>query len=98
MAHKISIKLDVFSTTPLYVQLSAEIKRLIADGLLSAGEKLPSLRDLSRQLQISVITVRQAVQVLLEDGFIVARHGSGNYISDVHATAAGGASGSGEQG
>jgi GntR family transcriptional regulator / MocR family aminotransferase len=90
MAHKISIKLDVFSTTPLYLQLASEVKRLIADGVLSAGEKLPSLRELSKQLQISVITVRQALQVLLDDDYVVSRHGSGNYVNDRYATASSG--------
>lgn len=97
MAHKISIKLDVFSTTALYLQLSAEIKRLVTDGLLAAGEKLPSLRELSRQLQISVITVRQALQVLLDEEYIVSRQGSGTYVSDRHATASSGGFASAEQ-
>lgn len=81
MAHRLAIKLDVFASTPLYQQLSAEIRRLIDDGLLGGGERLPSLRELSKQLQISVITVRQSIDLLLTEGYVVSRPGSGNYVS-----------------
>lgn len=79
--HRLAVKLDVFSSTPLYQQLASEIHRLIDEGLLTAGTRLPSLRDLSKQLQISVITVRQAMDILLAEDYVVSRPGSGNFVS-----------------
>lgn len=85
MAHRLAVKLDVFSTTPLYQQLASEVRRLVDEGFLGVGERLPSLRDLSKQLQISVITVRQSMDVLIADQYVVSRPGSGNYVADDHA-------------
>lgn len=89
MAHRLAIKLDVFASTPLYQQLASELRRLIDEGLLSGGERLPSLRDLSKQLQISVITVRQSVDILLAEGYVQSRPGSGNYVAEGKGAAAG---------
>jgi GntR family transcriptional regulator/MocR family aminotransferase len=82
MAHRLAIRLDVFASTPLYQQLAKELRRLIDGGLVAAGERLPSLRDLSKQLQISVITVRQAIDILLAEQYIVSKPGSGNFVSE----------------
>src|SRR3990167_3690330 len=86
MVNKIVVSLDVFSRTPLYQQLAGELKKLIASGDLNYGEKLPSIRELSRQLQISTITVREALDHLIAEKLVIARHGSGNYVAQSGVT------------
>lgn len=56
-----------------------EILRAITDGRFS-GHKLPSEEDLAFDLGISVITLREALRELHNDGYITKKHGSGNYI------------------
>jgi GntR family transcriptional regulator/MocR family aminotransferase len=56
-------------------------RKSIDDGRLTPGARLPSIRELSRQLQISLITVREAMEVLSEEGLVQPRQGSGTYVS-----------------
>jgi len=81
MAQKIAISLNVFGPEPLSKQLFTSLLRSIEEGKIRAGEKLPSIRDMAKQLQISTITVREAIDGLIEKGVVVSRHGSGNYVS-----------------
>ena len=48
---------------------------------MKAGEALPSIRSLARSLQISVLTVQKAYDILQEDGFIETTAGKGCYVS-----------------
>ena len=64
----------------LYQQVVDFVKRQQQQGLLKAGDKLPSLRKLSRQLDISVPTVKQAYMELERQGVISARPQSGYYL------------------
>ena len=50
-------------------------------GELKAGEALPSIRSLAKSLQISVLTVQKAYDILQEDGFIETTAGKGCYVS-----------------
>jgi len=50
-------------------------------GELKAGEALPSIRSLAKSLQISVLTVQKAYEILQEDGFIETTAGKGCYVS-----------------
>jgi len=86
MAQKIAITLNVFSTEPLSKQLFTSLLSSIEEGKIRSGEKLPSIRDMSKQLQISTITVREAIDRLIEKGVVVSRHGSGNYVSSAVAS------------
>lgn len=81
MAQKIAITLDVFSSMSLSKQLCTNLLAAIECGRIRAGEKLPSIRDMSKQLQISTITVREALDQLSELGVVVAKHGSGTFVS-----------------
>jgi GntR family transcriptional regulator / MocR family aminotransferase len=81
MAHRVILNLNVFSSTPLYAQVADQLKDTIARRVLKQGERLPSIRDLAKQLQISVITVREAIEKLVEAGIVESRHGSGNFVS-----------------
>jgi GntR family transcriptional regulator, transcriptional repressor for pyruvate dehydrogenase complex len=57
------------------------IKLMLSRGELKPGERLPSQRDLSARLGISVPTVREAINSLSDMGLLEARHGSGTYVT-----------------
>ena len=66
---------------PLYEQIVSQIKGQIMSGELKAGEAIPSIRSLAKSLQISVLTVQKAYDILQEDGFIETTAGKGCYVS-----------------
>ncbi len=66
---------------PLYEQITTQIKTQIMSGELKAGEALPSIRSLAKSLQISVLTVQKAYDLLQADGFIETTTGKGCYVS-----------------
>ncbi len=74
-------KLD--SKRPVYLQLKDYIKELILKGILLAGERLPSTRELSEILQIGRNTVIQAFQYLEDEGFIYTVQGQGSFVAEV---------------
>ena len=57
--------------TPIYEQIVRQIKAKIVGGELKAGEALPSMRLLAKELRISVITTKRAYEELERDGFLV---------------------------
>lgn len=67
----------------LYEQLYRYIREDILTGQLHAGEKLPSKRMLAQHLEVSIITVKNAYEQLLAEGYIHARQRSGYYVSEV---------------
>lgn len=69
------------TSRPLYEQISTQIKSQIMNGELKAGEALPSIRSLAKSLQISVLTVQKAYDLLQSDGFIETTAGKGCYVS-----------------
>lgn len=69
------------SAQTIYEQIVSQVKRQIADGILSPGEGIPSMRALARQLHISVITVQKAYELLQKDGFIETVQGKGTFVS-----------------
>ncbi len=69
------------SQDPIYEQISKQIREQIIRGELSAGDALPSIRSLARELQISVITTKRAYEELERDGFIETVGGKGSYVS-----------------
>lgn len=69
------------SDKPIYEQICIQIKSLIMDGTLAAGEALPSMRVLAKDLHISVITVQRAYDDLTRDGFIETVSGKGSFVA-----------------
>ncbi len=68
------------SGEPIYEQIASQIKSLILDGTLKAGDALPSMRTLAQQLRISVITTKRAYEDLERDGFIESYTGKGSFV------------------
>ncbi len=75
------IKLDVQSRKPIYEQLKEQILRLTMLGILSADEKLPSVRSLARDVGINPNTVQKAYQELEHDGIIYTVGGKGSFVA-----------------
>lgn len=77
------IRLSKDSREPIYHQIEKQLKALIAGGHLAAGTPLPSIRALSKDLEISVITIRRAYQDLESQGFIHTAHGKGTFVAEI---------------
>jgi GntR family transcriptional regulator len=69
------------SLRPIYLQISDQIKRQILSGKLQDEEMLPSIRVLARELQISVITVRNAYEELEREGLVESAMGKGFFVA-----------------
>ena len=65
---------------PIYEQICAQIKRQIMSGELREDELLPSIRNLAKDLRISVITTKRAYEDLERDGFISTVVGKGSFV------------------
>jgi len=66
---------------PIYEQITSQIKNLIISGELNAGDALPSMRLLAKELRISVITTKRAYEDLERDGFITTMTGRGSFVA-----------------
>ena len=66
---------------PKYLRIHAELRDRITSGQWPAGTSLPAQRDLAGEFGVSIMTLRQALQLLADDGLIAARHGSGTYVA-----------------
>ncbi|WP_142413997.1 GntR family transcriptional regulator [Hathewaya massiliensis] len=69
------------SDSPIYEQILEQIKRQIIQGTLKEGEMLPSIRNLAKELNISVITTKRAYEELEKAGFIESVQGKGSYVA-----------------
>lgn len=69
------------SDIPIYEQIEEQIKSQILDGKIGEDEQLPSIRQLARDLKISVITTTRVYNDLSEEGFIVSVAGKGYYVA-----------------
>lgn len=67
--------------SPIYEQISSQIKNLIITGELKEGDALPSMRLLAKELRISVITTKRAYEELERDGFIETVTGRGSFVA-----------------
>lgn len=70
--------------TPVYKKVMEQIQRMIIEGELKKGDKLPPERDLAEMMQVSRPALKQAISALEALGIVSSRQGDGNYItSDV---------------
>lgn len=70
------------SMQPIYEQIAGRIKAMVMEGKLKAGEMLPSVRTMAKELKISALTVKKAYDFLEEEGFVVTVHGKGSFIAE----------------
>jgi GntR family transcriptional regulator len=73
------------SGVPIYEQIEEQIKSQIMTGSLVAGEALPSMRVLAKELKISIITTKRAYEDLERDGYIESVTGKGSFVKAVNS-------------
>ena len=66
----------------MYLQITDQIKSLIAQGDWQPGEKVPSIRELAVASKVSVITVKRAYQDLERDGVLMTQAGVGSFVAE----------------
>ena len=64
----------------LYEKVQAQVREMIDSGVLKSGDRVPSLRKMSRQCRVSIATVSQAYLQLEQKGLVEAREKSGFYV------------------
>lgn len=69
------------SGKPIYEQITDQIKEQILTGGLAAGDALPSMRLLAKELRISVITTKRAYEELEREGFLDNVPGKGCFVA-----------------
>ena len=69
------------SGKPIYEQIADQVREQILSGALSAGDALPSMRVLAKELRISVITTKRAYEGLERDGFLDNVPGKGCFVA-----------------
>ena len=72
------------SDVPIYQQIYEQIKDEILSGKIKQGELLPSIRQLSRELKVSVITTTRAYTDLENDGYIMIVQGKGCFVKELN--------------
>ena len=75
------ILIDNKSGAPIYDQIYSQIKTQIISGALREDELLPSIRNLAKDLRISVITTKRAYEELEREGFIYTVAGKGCFVA-----------------
>ena len=70
------------SGEPIYEQIKNQIRSAIMSGELMAGEALPSLRKLAKELRISVLTVTRAYNELADEGLVENVQGKGTFVME----------------
>src|SRR6185503_11584650 len=73
--------LDPTQNQPLYQQLQRAIREAIETRVLAPDDALPAERQIAADLAVSRITVRKAIDGLVEEGLLVRRQGSGNFVA-----------------
>lgn len=75
------ILIDNKSGIPIYDQIYSQIKSNIINGTLEEDSPLPSIRNLAKDLHISVITTKRAYEELEREGFIYTVQGKGSFVA-----------------
>ena len=70
------------SGEPIYERIKTHIRSAVLSGELKAGEALPSLRKLAKELRISVLTVTRAYNELADEGVVQNIQGKGTFVMD----------------
>lgn len=71
------------SELPIYAQIKEQIKEQILNGQIKEGEILPSIRQLAKEIGVSVITTTRAYNDLETEGFIATMRGKGSMVLSV---------------
>lgn len=78
--------IDKQSGIPIYIQIQSEIKKKMEDGVWKVGTSIPAERQLAEMFHVSRMTVRQAIQGLVDDNILQRRVGAGTFIAEKKLT------------
>ena len=73
---------DWNDSTPIYRQLKERVVGMMLDGVLKAGDALPSVRSIAAESQLNPITVSKAYQELVDESLVEKRRGIGMYVTE----------------
>ncbi|MGH3165461.1 MAG: GntR family transcriptional regulator, partial [Trebonia sp.] len=83
MTTSLPLVIDRRAGSPMATQISAQLRDAVTSGVVVAGERLPSTRDLAAVLGVSRTVVTAAYAQLFAEGWLEGRHGSGTFVADV---------------
>lgn len=74
--------MEFSSHQPIYIQIKNLIKTKMVSGEICEGEKLPSVREFSKELKVNPNTIQRAFQELEREGIVVTQRGTGTFATD----------------
>ncbi|GAA2833861.1 aminotransferase class I/II-fold pyridoxal phosphate-dependent enzyme [Kribbella solani] len=83
METSLPLTIDRTIALPLHLQLAEQFRAAVLDGRLQSGHRLPSTRDLARQMSVSRAVTQAAYDQLHAEGWIAGRTGAGTFVTDV---------------
>jgi GntR family transcriptional regulator len=81
------LAIDARDPTPIYAQLERALRAAVATGKLAAGDQLPTVRQLSVELQVNANTVARVYHALERAGVLETKRGVGSFIAAAPAKA-----------
>ncbi len=75
------LRIDPVAAEPPFEQLRAQLARRVADGVLPAGERLPTVRALAAELEVATNTVARVYRELEADGVVVTQGRRGTFVA-----------------
>lgn len=81
------LDVDPAAAAPIWRQIEDGVRRLVAAGVLTSDEAVPSVRELAKSLRVNPATVSKAYRRLTESGLLTVRRGEGTFVSDLSPAA-----------
>ena len=81
---KMNIKISNLSSMPIYQQIASGIRNKILLDELSSNTQLPSIRTLSKELEVGIITIKKAYEVLLQENLIYSKGAVGYFVNEIN--------------
>ena len=81
---KMKIKISNLSSIPIYQQIASEIRNKILSNELMSNTQLPSIRALSKELEVGIITIKKAYEVLLQENLIYSKGAVGYFVNEIN--------------
>ena len=78
------IKISNLSSIPIYQQIASEIRNKILSNELMSNTQLPSIRALSKELEVGIITIKKAYEVLLQENLIYSKGAVGYFVNEIN--------------
>ena len=78
------IKISNLSSMPIYQQIASEIRNKILSNELMANTQLPSIRALSKELEVGIISIKKAYEVLLQENLIYSKGAVGYFVNEIN--------------